>query len=177
MITADIKFLKDGFRKDVGQSHAGRLLLVNERASKVYNAQLLSNIIAEESGGLCEARWSVPGHVLQGDNPSPMDRVRSVRLAMRCIEHLESYAGKTGPEIASDPLSCSVIGIKGASVVFSAMKEVEENETDWTHRRPKDVWWFWMKEMVDAMSGRWPYPKPEKPLKGETAKDYKRGLL
>lgn len=176
MIASDIKFLKDGFRKDVGQSRAGRVLLINEKASKVYNAELISNMIAEESGGLCESRWSVPGHVLQGDTPSPMDRVRATRLAMRCIEHLEGFAGKSTDEIGDDPFSWTVIGIKGAQVVFTPMQEVEEKETDWANRRPKDAWWLWMKEMVDTMSGRWPYPKPEKPLKGEHAKDHKRGL-
>lgn len=177
MIANDIKFLKEGFRADAGQSRAGRVILINERASKVYNAELISKIIAEESGGLCEARYSVPGHVLQGDRPSPMDRVRAVRLAMSCIRHLEQYAGMSRQQIADEPKSCALIGIKGAEVVYSPMKQVEEEETDWTHRRPKDAWWIWMKELVDGMSGRWPYQAPAKPLKGEKAKDFKRGLI
>lgn len=176
MIAADIKYLKDSFKKDVGQSRAGRVLLINEHASKVYNAQLISDIISEESGGLCESRWSVPGHVLQGDVPTPMDRVRAVRLAMRCMQHIESFAGHSKSAITRDPLSCSVIGIKGSSVVFSSVKEVADKETDWANRRPKAAWWLWMKEMVDNMSGRWDYPKREEALKGETAKDFKRGL-
>lgn len=176
MIASDLKWLKDSFKKDHGQSQAGRVLLINEKASKVYNAQLISNIISAESNGLCEARWSVPGHVLQGDTPSPMDRVRAVRLAMRCIEHLEGFVDKSEDEIREDPLSYSVIGIKGASLVFSSMKQVEEHETDWANRRPRDAWWLWMKEMVDGMSGRWPYPKPEPSLTGEAAKDHKRGI-
>jgi len=177
MIARDINFLKDGFKKDVGQSHAGRIIVVNEKASKVYNAKLISEIIAEESGGLCEARFSVPGHVLQGDRPSPMDRVRAVRLAMKCIEHLETFAGKSRDEIHEDPLSCTVIGIKGASIVFSSMKKVEELETDWTNRRPKDAWWSWMNEEVDHMSKRPEHPKREEILTGDKAKDAKRGLL
>ena len=76
------------------------------------------------------------------------------------MEHIESFAGKSKQEIADDPMSCAVIGILGAKVKFSSMKKVEDEQTDWKHRRPKDEFWMGLKDLVDMLSGR---PKPNKP--------------
>ena len=51
-----------------------------------------------------------------------MDRTRAVRLAIKCIEHLETYEDRADGTILSDPNSATFIGIKGAQVVFSPMK-------------------------------------------------------
>ena len=74
------------------------------------------------------------------------------------MQHLEDYAGMSKDEILADPLSFSVIGIKGAKVVFGSMKELETTDTDWKARRPKDESWLKLKPTVDILSGR---PKPE----------------
>jgi 6-phosphofructokinase 1 len=34
------------------------------------------------------------------------------------------------------------------------MKEVEENDTDWPARRPKDEFWLDLMQIVDTLSGR-----------------------
>ena len=52
-----------------------------------------------------------------------MDRVRAVRLAVKCMQHLEEYAGKSRDEVAADPMSASVIGIKGAKGVLLPVPE------------------------------------------------------
>lgn len=176
MLAADITHLRHMFAKDSGQSRAGRLILVNEKASSVYSAKLIANMIREEAHDRFESRDSIPGHVQQGGVPSPMDRTRAVRLSIKCMEHLESFVGKSKEEIKADPKSCSVIGIRGASVVFSDMKTVEETETDWEARRPKNVFWEPLRHIVDILSGRPDVPRPEKNLKGLAAKDAKRGI-
>lgn len=177
MLAADITHLKKEFQKDSGQSRAGRLILVNEKASKVYSAKLIADMIREEARDRFESRDSIPGHVQQGGTPSPMDRTRAVRLAIKCIEHLETYEDRSDKHILEDPISSSVIGIKGASIVFSPMKDVEEKETDWKNRRPLDEFWFELKNIVDTLSGRPEVPRPESPLMGWKAKDQKRGLI
>lgn len=176
MLAADINHLREEFARDSGQSRAGRLILINEKASKTYNAKLIANMIREEARDRFESRDSIPGHVQQGGTPSPMDRTRAVRLAIRCMEHLENYENHTPEEIENDPQSCTVIGIKGASVVFSPMKQVEEEETDWKNRRPLHQFWADMKDVVNVLSGRPNVPQPEMPLSGHDAKDAKRGL-
>jgi 6-phosphofructokinase 1 len=177
MLAADIRHLKQVFREDSGQSRAGRLILVNEKASPVYTAKLIADMIRNEAENRFESRDSIPGHVQQGGVPSPMDRARAVRLAIKCIQHLEKYEDRSDNKILNDPISSSVIGIKGAQVVLSPMKDIEENETDWKNRRPKNEFWLGLKGVVDTLSGRPPMPKKEsKPLEGWEAKDAKRGI-
>ncbi|KAF7862551.1 hypothetical protein EAF04_007424 [Stromatinia cepivora] len=177
MLSADIAHLKEVFEKDRGQTRAGRLILINEKASKVYHAKLIADMIREEAGERFESRDSIPGHVQQGGTPSPMDRTRAVRLAIKCIEHLEKYEDRTDKKIIEDKQSSTVIGIKGAQVVFSNMVDVEENETDWPNRRPRDEFWAGMKGTVDILAGRPDVPRPERRLVGWKAKDSKRGLI
>ncbi|KAI9172274.1 ATP-dependent 6-phosphofructokinase [Paramyrothecium foliicola] len=176
MLNADVRHLKDVFRKDTGQSRAGRLILVNEKASKVYDAKLIASIIREEAHDRFESRESIPGHVQQGGVPSAMDRCRAVRLAIKCIQHLETFGCNAHNAVKKDPNSTTVIGIQGSEVVFTPMKDLEEKATDWPNRRPKTAHWLGMKEVVDMLGGRPSYPQPEKSLTGLIAKDTKRGL-
>jgi 6-phosphofructokinase 1 len=176
MLAADVRHLKEVFAHDKGQSRAGRLILINEKASKVYNARLIAEILREEAHGRFESREGIPGHMQQGGVPSPMDRCRAVRLAIRCIQHLEQFGRNVHNRVKNDPMSATVIGIKGASVVFTPVAKVEEEETDWPNRRPKHAHWLDMKEIVDILGGRPKHTSPEPDLTGIKAKDVKRGI-
>lgn len=158
MLARDIEYLRESFAKDKGQTRGGKLILNNEHASETYTTQVIADMIKEESRGRFESKFAIPGHVQQGGTPSPMDRVRAVRLAVKCIQHLEKYAGMGEAAISKDPQSMAVIGIKGASVVFGAMERVEREETNWRDRRPLAESWMQYKKTVDTLSGR---PKRE----------------
>jgi len=161
MLDRDIDHLRATFAKDRGQSRAGKIILINEKASDTYSAEIISNIIKVEAGGRFEARWAVPGHFQQGTTPSPMDRVRGCRFGVRSIQHLETFAGVSKDEIADDPMSATVIGIRGAQVKFSPMETVERFETDWKQRRPKIEYWRSYQDIVDTLSGRPKRPRSE----------------
>lgn len=176
MLNADVKHLKDVFQKDKGQSRAGRLILINEKASKVYDAKLIAKIIRDEAHDRFESRESIPGHVQQGGVPSAMDRCRAVRLAIKCIQHLEDFGRNAHNRVKKDPDSTTVIGIQGSEVVFTPVQDLEEKSTDWPNRRPLAAHWLEMREVVDILGGRPHYPKPEKSLTGLLAKDTKRGI-
>ena len=154
MLARDIEHLRVNFLKDKGQTRAGKLILRNEHASSTYTTEMIANMIKDEAHGRFESRFAVPGHVQQGGTPSPMDRVRAVRLAVKCLTFLESFAGKDGDAIAADPNSAAVIGIKGAQVEFGGMEHLETQETDWEDRCPKDEFWMELKNTVDILSGR-----------------------
>jgi 6-phosphofructokinase 1 len=154
VLARDIEHLRDGFAHDHGQSRAGKLILRNENASTTYTTEVIANMIKEESHGRFESRFAIPGHVQQGGTPSPMDRVRAVRLAVRCIEFLEAYGERSPDEIVADERSMSVIGIKAASVVFGPMARLENEETNWKDRRPLQETWLALKSVVDTLSGR-----------------------
>jgi 6-phosphofructokinase 1 len=158
MIARDIEFMRENFKNDQGASRAGKIILRNERASGTYTTQVIADMIKEEARGRFESRAAVPGHYQQGGKPSPMDRIRALRMAIKCMQHIEErFTGKDKEWIASDPLSAAVIGIQGSEVVFTAMggeDGLEANGTDWVDRRPKDEFWMSMKETVDILSGR-----------------------
>jgi 6-phosphofructokinase 1 len=115
-------------------------------------------MIKEEARGRFESRSAVPGHYQQGGKPSPMDRIRALRMAIKCMQHIEDrFIGKSKAQIADDPLSAAVIGIQGSEVVFTALggeTGLEAQGTDWFARRPKNEFWMNMKETVDILSGR-----------------------
>ncbi|CAG8891907.1 unnamed protein product [Penicillium egyptiacum] len=157
MLSRDIDFLRDNFLRDKGANRAGKIILRNECASGTYTTQVIADMIKEEAKGRFESRAAVPGHFQQGGKPSPMDRVRALRMAIRCMQHIEGYAEKSGNEIAEDPLSSAVIGVKGSRVLFSPMggeSGLEATETDWERRRPKSEFWLELQDVVNVLSGR-----------------------
>lgn len=156
-ISRDIGFLRESFANDKGASRAGKIILRNEKASETYTTQVIVDMIREEAQGRFEAKSAVPGHYQQGGKPSPMDRIRALRMSNKCMQYIEAFTGKSKEEIMEDDMSAAVIGIQGSEVVFSAMggeKGLENTATDWKDRRPKDEFWYKMKDTVEILSGR-----------------------
>lgn len=157
MLARDIEYLRETFAKDRGASRAGKIILRNEKANATYTTQVIADMIKEEANGKFESRSAVPGHFQQGGKPSPMDRVRALRMSIKCMQFLESFSGKHPDQLLKDETSVSVIGIRGAQVIFSNMggaDGLEALETDWKDRRPKNEFWIGLKDMVDVLSGR-----------------------
>lgn len=157
MLARDIDFLRWNFATDRGANRAGKIILRNECASSTYTTQVIADMIKEEAKGRFESRAAVPGHFQQGGKPSPMDRIRAMRMAIKCMQHMENYGGKTEDEIAADDYSVSVIGVKGSQVLFSPMGGsggLETTDTDWKRRRPKTEFWLALQGLVDVLSGR-----------------------
>jgi 6-phosphofructokinase 1 len=168
-IARDIAYLKKSFANDKGASRAGKIILRNEKASGTYTTQIIADMIAEEAQGRFEAKEAVPGHYQQGGKPSPMDRIRALRMSIKCMQYIEGFTGKSKDEIMQDEMSAALIGIQGSEVAFSAMggeKGLENVATHWGDRRPKNEFWYGMKDVVDMLSGR---PKGGKPC-GECGK-------
>ncbi|KAI5295512.1 6-phosphofructokinase, alpha subunit [Ascosphaera acerosa] len=157
MLGRDVRYLRHNFEHDRGANHAGKLILRNECASETYTTTRIAEIIRSEGGGKFQTRSAVPGHFQQGGRPSPMDRVRAVRMAIKCIQHLERLRGSTGDDILDDPLSAAVIGIKGSEVVISPMggdEGLETTDANWQDRRPKNEFWRRYTGIINMLSGR-----------------------
>jgi 6-phosphofructokinase 1 len=93
--------------------------------------------------------------------PSPLDRIRALRFGVKSLQHIETFAGRSRADIAADPMSCVVIGVRGARLSFSPMVEIEANETDWKHRRPKNEFWMAVAGLSDILAGR---PRDREPM-------------
>lgn len=78
----DARRMREMFANDTRQ---GRIIIRNERASDTYSAEFVSRILEDEGAGSFDSRWLVLGHIQQGGSPSPLDRVRAVRLSVLSV--------------------------------------------------------------------------------------------
>jgi 6-phosphofructokinase 1 len=109
----DSQHLRDRFLDDRTQ---GRLVIRNELCSSTYSAEMISKILEEEGGGAYDSRWVMLGHLQQGGSPSPLDRIRGVRLAVLATRYLES---KLFPNVHSET-NCKVLNEKNSTRVDSS---------------------------------------------------------
>ncbi|ANB13106.1 6-phosphofructokinase subunit beta [Sugiyamaella lignohabitans] len=151
---ADIEFLKKCYKEDQGRNRAGRLIVRNEKASKIFTTQMLVDIIHEEAKGAFEAREAVPGHVQQGGVPSPMDRIRATRLGVQCVHFLENNQKLRSSPTAEATDMFSVIGIRSSKLVFTPVSILWETETEIKTRRPNKVFWSGLLRTAEMMNGR-----------------------
>lgn len=91
----------------------------------------------------------VLGHLQQGGNPTPFDRVHAARLAAHCIDWL------TGRMLAGriDWHYATLVDGKMGSARLVRISEVYDIE----NRRPKEQWWTDMLPVMDAIA-RGPMP-------------------
>ena len=71
-LTQDVRALAEGFRagKRLG------LVIRSEDADPVYTTGFIRALFEKEGGGLCDSREAILGHIQEGGNPSPFDRIR-----------------------------------------------------------------------------------------------------
>ncbi len=81
----DVEELNDGFLKG---KRLG-LLIRNEKANEIYTTSFMAALFEEEGGDLFDVRQAILGHMQQGGNPSPFDRILATRFAAKAIEYLE----------------------------------------------------------------------------------------
>lgn len=167
-LEADIDYLKESFENDGGMTRAGKLILRNEKSSSTLSTEIITNIIRDEAKGRFDARSAVPGHVQQGGNPSPMDRVRATRFAIQACEFIERSIDSISREPESSTASLSerlartneerktaaVLGVRSSKLVFSPIDQVWAFETEHKERRPKKDHWKLMARTGDRLVGR-----------------------
>ncbi len=80
----DVESLTRGFNmgKRLG------LVIRNESANPVYTTNFMCSLFEEEGKDVFDVRPAILGHLQQGGDPSPFDRIQATRLARLCLEHL-----------------------------------------------------------------------------------------
>ncbi|CDH43099.1 6-phosphofructokinase [Candidatus Contendibacter odensensis] len=127
--------------------HDGRRLYLtirNERANPHYTTDFMCALFEEEGRDLFDVRNAVLGHIQQGGNPSPYDRILATRLAAHCINFLIEQLERGTTEGAFIGL------VEGKVTVFPLSRMAEM--VDWTYRRPKEQWWLELRPVVTAMA-------------------------
>jgi 6-phosphofructokinase 1 len=125
----DLAAMAEGFR------HGKRLGLVvrAEDANPLYTTPFMYALFEQEGGDLFDVRQAILGHLQQGGDPSPYDRILATRFAAECVEYLVREAEPKAPEAA-------FIGVREGQVVISPIDDLPRL-MDMENERPRDQWW------------------------------------
>ncbi len=136
----DLDMLVRGFRegKRLG------LVIRNEDANDTYDTPFMSALFEEESGGAFAVRQSILGHLQQGGDPSPFDRIQATKLASRSVAYLIEQAAEERP-------CASFIGLVGGHVHFHPLEDLPRMMDD-ANRRPKSQWWLGLRAINNALA-------------------------
>jgi 6-phosphofructokinase 1 len=142
--------LKD-LEKDVDQLVTGfsqgkrlGLIIRNEQANPIYSTGFMCALFEEEGGDLFEVRQAILGHLQQGGDPTPFDRIQATRLARRCIEYLIEKAEKSSIESA-------FIGLENGQVHFHSLEDFPRM-VDKVVQRPREQWWLMLRPIARIMA-------------------------
>jgi len=139
-LTADVAEMVASFRS----GRRFHLAIRNEAASVGYTTEFLCQLFAEESGGDFDVRPMVLGHLQQGGNPTPFDRVHATRLAAYCVDWLSG-------QIDAGKAEWCFVGLtdgKPTPVPLKTMPDLVDME----FRRPLDQWWLGLQPVMDALA-------------------------
>ena len=139
-LIADVDMLSRGFKsgKRLG------LMIRNEWANRVYTTSFMCSLFEEEGQDLFDVRQSILGHLQQGGNPSPFDRIQATRLATRSIDYLIEQADKNSNQ-------CAFIGLQGKEIKFHDLEDFPRM-VDVEKQRPRDQWWLSLREIARIMA-------------------------
>jgi len=120
------------------------LILRSEYANKVYNTPFMCALFEEEGQDVFDVRPAILGHLQQGGDPSPFDRIQATRLTRLCLEYLIDECNK-------EDENCAFIGLQKGQVNFHDMRDFERM-IDSQHERPKEQWWLEFKSIANIMA-------------------------
>lgn len=141
----------DQLREDVDlmrKSFAGgrRLFLAlrNEFASDNYTTDFLTHLFDEESDGRYDVRSNVLGHVQQGGQPTPFDRVLATRLGSWAIDWLTTQLQEQHHEIR-------YVGVLDGKVTSHNITNMDTQMCQ-TYRRRQNQWWLPLHDAISTLS-------------------------
>ena len=79
-----------------------------EHANPLYDIRFIAALFDEEGGDLHEVQQAILGHLQQGGDPSPFDRILATRLAAKAIDFLIEKPVSARPYDAS---VCAMVGL------------------------------------------------------------------
>jgi 6-phosphofructokinase 1 len=118
-------------------------MIRNEKAGGRYDSSFMSTLFEQEGGSLFDVRQAILGHIQQGGNPSPFDRIQATRLASQCIEFLLS-------EIDNPVPAAAMVGLKGGEIEFTSIYDFPRL-VEPGFQRAKEQWWLKLRPIVETM--------------------------
>ncbi len=120
------------------------LMIRNEQCNPIYTSAVMSAIFEEEGGSLFDVRQTILGHLQQGGDPSPFDRIQATRLAARCVEFLIENIGSESPASA-------FIGLESTGIQIHDIEEMPRL-MDEKNQRPKKQWWLNLRSIARVLA-------------------------
>jgi 6-phosphofructokinase 1 len=140
-LSEDLDALRSGF------AHGKRLGLVirGEGADTLYTTSFIESLFNHESNGLFDVRGAILGHVQEGGQPSPFDRIQATRLTAAGVDHLISQAR------SADPAS-AMVGMRAGKIILTPLRDLPDL-IDHTVQRPRAAeWWMALRPLADIMA-------------------------
>jgi 6-phosphofructokinase 1 len=136
----DVHLLRRGFNtgKRLG------LVIRNEYANAIYTTSFIRALFEEEGQDVFDVRPAILGHLQQGGDPSPFDRIQATRLATLCLEQLVDQCNQ------GDTSSC-FIGLQNGKFVFHDMRDFDRM-ADLQSQRPREQWWLQLRPIASLMA-------------------------
>ena len=120
------------------------LFIRSENANAIYTTDFICSLFEEEGREVFDVRPAVLGHLQQGGDPSPFDRIQASRLARLCLNHLIA-------ECENGSTNITFIGLQNGKIAFNDMRDFERM-VDTTTQRPKEQWWLQLKTITSLMA-------------------------
>ncbi|VDD80631.1 unnamed protein product [Mesocestoides corti] len=131
------------------------LVLRAESANKNYTTDFIHKLYTEEGQGIFDCRMSVLGHIQQGGEPSPFDRILGIKLGCLAIEWLDNqmntYLTAEDTVVTTDEDTCVLLGLVRRSYEYTRVGELRK-ATDFKHRVPRDNWWMNLRPLMRIMA-------------------------
>jgi len=120
------------------------LVVRNERASRNYTTEFMAALFEEEGKDLFDVRRTVLGHLQQGGDPSPFDRIQATRLAAHAIDLVRGALDRGERDVVA-------IGVSGGRVTTTPLAEALAS-ADRGARRPREQWWLELESLVRELA-------------------------
>jgi len=128
-LQSDLQAMVEGFE----QGKRLGLVVRAEEANPLYTTPFMYALFEQEGGDLFDVRQAILGHLQQGGDPSPFDRILATRFASECVEYLVRESESPTPYAA-------VIGVREGRVTVTPIDELPRL-MDMENERPRDQWW------------------------------------
>jgi 6-phosphofructokinase 1 len=140
-LTADVQALTEGFRsgKRLG------LVIRSENADPLYTTGFIASLLEKEGGDLFDAREAILGHIQEGGDPSPFDRIQATRLTARCIDFLSD-------QLESGTRASAMIGFQSGRLQFTDLTSYP-TLVEQAVQRPVEQRWMTQRPLAQIMTG------------------------
>lgn len=151
VLQRDVEYLVEKFKKRHLQKG---MLLRNEKCSPNFTTEFLCQLLTEESQGLFVARSLILGHLQQGENPSPYDRILGVKYAANAVDFMLKHASENmmrGKVRTTGKETACMLGVHGKTMASTPLQDLSLG-TDFEHRIPKQQWWMRLRPLISVLA-------------------------